>query len=205
MSLDLESAAGSATASSLELASLRSDEGLGLGTGRTGVTEVLVGLAGSAAALEQDGVGTGGGGEGELIEGHALTSGLDDAGAGSLSEAQSAHLEGGDLSETDIVGDGADDDGDLSLLTLHVSGEGSESHGRTVGSAHVQTAENNLGELSTSAASDEAVELRNYELGEKTTYLHQQGNVEVVALRSLTLLVSAVAASSNQINTLEAS
>ena len=34
-------------------------------------------------------------------------------------------------------------------------------------------------------------------------YLHQKGNVEVITLRSLTLLVSAVAASSNQINTLQ--
>ena len=120
---------------------------------------MLVGLAGSAAALEQDGVGTGGGSESQLIKSHALTSGLDDASASSLSEAESAHLHSGDLDQTDIVSDGTDDHGDLSLLALHVSGQSGKTHGRTVGSAHVQAAENNLREFGTSAASDEAVEL----------------------------------------------
>ena len=53
------------------------------------------------------------------------------------------------------------------------------------------------------ASSDEAVELHDEEMGNRTAYLHQKGDVEVVALRSLALLVSAVAASSNQINTLQ--
>ena len=164
---------------------------------------MLVGLAGSAATLEQDGVGTGGGGESELIKSHALTSGLDDASASSLSEVESAHLHSGDLDQTDIVSDGSDHHSDLSLLALHVSGKSSQSHGRTVGSAHVQAAKHDLGELGTSAASDEAVELHDEEMGNRTAYLHQKGDVEVVALRSLALLVSAVAASSNQINTLQ--
>ena len=73
---------------------------------------------------------------------------------------------------------------------------------RTVGSAHVEASQHHLGELRVRATSDEAVELRISENDNATSYLDQKSEIDVVALGSLSCLVSALAASSNQVNTL---
>ena len=122
--------------------------------------------------------------------------------ARTLREAQSAHLHRRNLHQTDVVGDRAHNHGDLALSALHVSSQRAQTHRRTVDSAHVEASQHHFGELGVRATSDEAVELRISENASATSYLDQKSEIDVVALGSLSGLVSALAASSNQINTL---
>lgn len=78
--------------------------------------EVLDGLTGVLGATEQEGVASGGGTESELVEGEALTTSSENAGTGGGSESQSSDGDLGDLEETVVVGDGADDDDGLVSL-----------------------------------------------------------------------------------------
>jgi len=82
-----------------------------LGTGAG--TEVLVGSAGGHATTEKHGVGASGVTQGKLVESDAFAAGSLDAGTHAAGEPQGANLEGRNLLETDIVGDGAHDDADL--------------------------------------------------------------------------------------------
>lgn len=85
--LDLETLGSSATTSLLELAALGHDLGL-LVLVRTHA-EVLDSLTGVLGTTEEDGVGTGGGAEGKLVESQALTASLGDSGTSSAGEAES--------------------------------------------------------------------------------------------------------------------
>ena len=60
--------------------------------GDAGCAELPVGHARGAAALEQERVGAGGRGEGELVEGQDLAAVLEDALASLLGEAEGADL-----------------------------------------------------------------------------------------------------------------
>lgn len=60
-------------------------------------TEVLDGLAGVLGATEEEGVGTGGGAEGDLIDGQSLTTGSDDASTGGRGEAEGSDGKLGDF------------------------------------------------------------------------------------------------------------
>ena len=201
--LNLEASARSATTSSLELATLRAHVRLRLAAGSTGSAEVLHSVTARAATMQQHGVRASRGAESQLVERQALASGLHDARAGSLREAQSAHLHRGNLDQAHVVRNGAHHHGDLAVSALHVSRQRAQAHGRTVDSAHVETTKHHLGELRARATSNEAVQLRISELGDKKEYLHQKSQIDVIALGSLSGLVSALAASSNQINTLQ--
>ena len=128
---------------------------------------MLDGSAGSATALEQDGVSTGRAAESELIEGDAFTTSLENTSTGSFSEVESTNLEGGDFDHADIVSNSTNNNSDLVFLTLHVSSESIQTHRRAVDSAHVETSKNNSGELSTSTSSNEAVKLRNQHFSRK--------------------------------------
>ena len=123
--------------------------------------------AGSAATLEQDGVSTGRAAESELIERDAFTTSLENTSTGSLSEVESTNLEGGDFHHADIVSNRTDNNSNLAFLTLHVSSESIQTHGRAVDSAHVKTSKNDSGELGSSTSSDEAVKLRNEHFAHK--------------------------------------
>jgi hypothetical protein len=81
-------------------------------------TEVLDRLARVLGTTEKDDVGTGRRAEGELVEGEALTTSLLDASTGCGGEAESADADLGDLEETVVIGDGADDGADLALVGL---------------------------------------------------------------------------------------
>ena len=75
--LVLEATAGAATAGLFELAALGAHVRLGGAVGHTrGLAEVLDGLAGVLGPAEQDAAGSGGGHQGQLIEGQALTASL---------------------------------------------------------------------------------------------------------------------------------
>lgn len=130
-----------------------------MGAGDTGSTPVLNGLASQFGTAEENGAGTGGASEGELIEGDDLAAGLQDAGTDSAGEAQGAHGELGDGEETGVIGDGTDDDGNLVLLALHVTGQAGDGESRAVDLAHEQSLQHNSVELGVGAASQEAVQL----------------------------------------------
>ena len=108
--------------------------------------EVLVGLARGALATEEDGVGTGGGAGGKLVEGEAFTAGLEDALARGLGEAEGGDRELGDFDQTDIVGDGADDDDDLAVAASVVGllCDAREGEGRAVDLGEEEAVEDGL-------------------------------------------------------------
>lgn len=85
-------------------------------------TEVLGGLPGVPLATEQDGVGTSGRTERELVEGDSLTTGLEDALLRGLGEAEGSDGQLGDLDETDVIGDGANNNDGLGLTVGGGSG-----------------------------------------------------------------------------------
>ncbi|DBA01207.1 TPA: LOW QUALITY PROTEIN: hypothetical protein N0F65_002342 [Lagenidium giganteum] len=123
-SLDLEATALSATTSTFELAALRAhvwlDTAVGVDRlqGRL-VAEVLVHFTGRAAATEEDRVGATWGTQSELIEGQAFTASVGDASTGSLGEAESGDRELWHIDEAEIIGDWANDNGDLAIVGLH--------------------------------------------------------------------------------------
>lgn len=195
--LNLEASALSTTTSTLELTALRTDIRSGLAAGSSGNTEVLHSSTGSTATLKKDGVSTSGAAESELIEGDALTTSLENTSTSSFSEMKSAHLHGRNFNHADIVSNSTNNHSDLVLLTLHVSGKSIQAHGRTVDSAHVETSQNDSGELSSSTASDEAVKLTNEQNEIENTYLDQKSKINIITLRSFTGLVPTVTTSSN--------
>ncbi len=81
----------------------------------------------------------------------------------------------GDLVESQVVGDGADNDGGLvgAALALHLADETSERDNGAVDLGHEQTSEDDLVELGVAAASQETVEL------------DEQQQVDIVAARCL--------------------
>lgn len=83
---------------------------------------MLDGLAVVPLASEEDGVGAGGGAEGELVEGEALAAGGDDALAGRGGEFEGGDRELGDGRETLVVEDGADGDDGLGAVGVGVAG-----------------------------------------------------------------------------------
>lgn len=127
-------------------------------------TKVAVGLAGRAAATEQDRVLAGRSLEGELVKGDGLTAGLKDPLVGGRREAKSADLEGRDLVEADVVRDGADHDGRLALLGLHLLRNLGQRERRAVHAAHKETLEDDLVKVRRRPAREEPVELRETEV-----------------------------------------
>jgi hypothetical protein len=115
--------------------------------------EVPDGLTGVLGATEDQGVATGGGTESKLIQGDGLTTGSSNAGAGGGGESQGSDGHLGELEESVVIGDGADDD-DGSLLTLLVDvGDNSgQGDGRAVDLGRKETSENNLVEGGVSSA-----------------------------------------------------
>ena len=155
--LSLEAAGGTTTTSLLELATLALDIGLGVLAGTH--TEMLDGLTGVLLTAEQDSVGTGGGTEGELIKSDDLTASLQDAGLGGLGDAQAGKGELGDLEETVVIGDGANDNSGLAILTGHVTGNTGDRHRGAVDAGHKETLQDDLVEGRVRAAGEESVEL----------------------------------------------
>lgn len=108
--------------------------------------EMLEGLTSVLGATKQEGVASGRSTQSELIQRQALTTGSNDAGTGGGSEAQGSDRDLGDLEETVIVGDGADDnDGLVGLVaTGDLRLDAREGNGRSVDARHEQAAQDNL-------------------------------------------------------------
>lgn len=134
--------------------------------------EVLHGLTGVLGSTEDQSVGTSGGTEGQLVEGDGLTTGSNDASTGGSGEAEGSDGELGEGEHAVVVGDGADnDDGALLVLGGVANNAGKRNRG-TVNLGHKQAAEDDLVEVGVGATSQEAVKL------------HQELEVDIVALGS---------------------
>lgn len=115
--------------------------------------EVLDGLTGVLGAAEEKGVGASGGAESELVQSQGLATSLENPGTGSGGEAQSGDGELGDLKQAVVVGDGANNDDGLALVSLARvlvrSGrdDAGDGHRRTVDARHEKAAEHDLVEV----------------------------------------------------------
>lgn len=98
--------------------------------------EVADGLTGVLGTTEDQSVASGGGTESKLVEGDGLTTGSDNASAGSGGEAQSSNGVLGELEKTLVVGDGADNDNGPLLLGGSVGYEAGQRHRGTVDLGH---------------------------------------------------------------------
>lgn len=146
-------------------------------------TEVTDSLAGVAGATEDNGVATGGGSAGELVEGDDLTASLQDAGLSTLGEAEGSNgdLLGG-LHETVVVSDGTNDDDGLASSTRagDSTRDAGDRHRGTVSLGEEELSQDDLVELGIRTASKEAVKL------------HKQAQVWVLRSRLLALATASV-------------
>lgn len=108
--------------------------------------EVLEGLTGVLGATEDQSVATCGSTESKLIQSNGFTAGSNDAGTGGGGESQGSDGCLGELEESVVIGDGADDDDNslLSLLLLGVGHNAGQGDGRSVDLGHEQTSKNDL-------------------------------------------------------------
>lgn len=107
--------------------------------------EVLDGLTVVLGATQEQGVGTGGFLQGELVEGQGAAASGQDARAGGGGEAQSGDLDLGDLEQAVVIGDGADNnDGLLVVAILQVGLDTGQRDGRAVDARGKQAAQDNL-------------------------------------------------------------
>lgn len=179
--LYLETSRLSSTSGLLELSALGSNSGSsGRSWGTRSLTEVSLSGTGLGGSSEENGVGALRGSQSELVESDALTTSLDDASSGGLSELKSADGHLGDLEKASIIGNGGDDDGSLSGVGLHVGDQLRKRQRGSVSSRSDQSLHNGLVELGASSAS------------EKLVKLNQESNVRVIRLG----LLSAGSASS---------
>ena len=146
-------------------------------------TEVAEGLASSAAATEEDGVGAGGLAHSELVEGEALTTGLQDACASRVGETKSADGHLGDVEHASVVNNGGDDNCGLLGVPANVTVDAREGHDRAVVTALHET----LADLN--------VEGRASTTSKELVQTHKKSHVGICALSVLAhmlLLVSHV-------------
>merc|ERR1712079_913418 len=155
-------ASGSSPASgSLELAALGADERLGAGIWHSGHSEVLDGLALLTGSLHEHRVLPGWCPDGQLVEGHDLSSSLQDSLASLLSHPEGAHSHLRDFEDPDVVGDGSNTDTHLVSVTslLHVAGQSSDRERRPVDLGHEESPQDDLVELGIGPPGQKPVEL----------------------------------------------
>lgn len=108
--------------------------------------EVLEGLTSVLGAAEQEGVASGRRTQSQLIQRQALAASSDNTSTGGGSESQGSDRDLGDLEETVVVGDGADNnDGLVGLVATGDLGlDARERNRRAVNARHKQAAQDNL-------------------------------------------------------------
>lgn len=164
-SLDLETSRLPSSSTLLELPSLGSDERLlVLVWAHTKVSYRFSSILGSS---EENSVATLGRSKSELVQGQTLSTSSDDALSSSLGESQGGNGELGEFLNSDVIGDGSNDDDGLgwrrtSWDTTAVLGEVDQSRDRDGGLvdlAHEQSSEDDLVESRVGSSSQESVEL----------------------------------------------
>lgn len=156
--LELVTSGGSSTSGAFELAASLSSSNIRSGVLAVETTEVLGGFTSMTLSLDQNGLGTSGSLEGQLVESNNVTASLNNARAGSISNVEGAHVHGARESEqTFVISDGTNNDGDVVGLSVLLDlGEG---HSRSVHARHHQAAQYNSVEARISSTSQELVEL----------------------------------------------
>ena len=112
----------------------------------------------SSGTSQEEGVFTSWGSESELIESQALTTSSDDSLSCLFSESQSADSELGDGQESDVVGNGGDDDDGLIFSTLEVLNDSGNADGISDDSRLVKSSEDGLVECRVGSSGQELVE-----------------------------------------------
>lgn len=110
-------------------------------------------------STEENGVGSSWGTKGELVESNALSSSGDNTLSGGLGERKSTYRQLWNLKHAHIIGNLSDDNGNLSVLVLHVLRKTVKSDRRFVDLGHMKTLYYGCAELRISTASKELVEL----------------------------------------------
>lgn len=133
---------------------------------------MTAGLAGVARSLHEHGALALGGLHGQLIKGEDFTASLQDASAGSLRYLEGAHAQLGHLVDAQVVGHGADNNGNESFAAgfLHEADHASERRHRPVNAAHEEASQHDLVELGVGPARQETVDL------------NQEAEVDILAL-----------------------
>lgn len=116
--------------------------------------EVSLGLSGVSRASQHQGVVTGGSSDSELIKGDGLSASLDDSSSGSAGESEGSDGGLGELDESSIIGDGADNNDNLVgvVLDLEVLNDLAGGHGGSVHLGQEQALEHSLVELGVSSS-----------------------------------------------------
>ena len=92
-----------------------------------------------------------------MIKGQAFTTSLDDSSSGGFGEAKSSDLEAREFQKTSIVSDGADNDGGLVFLALHVARQAGDRDWGVVDLGHAKSLDDGVSELGFSTSADETL------------------------------------------------
>lgn len=146
--LDLETSRSSSTSGSLELSTVRQDS-WGLVLVRT-ETEVSDSLSGVSWTSDEDGVLALWSSDSQLVQGDSLTTSLDDSSLGRGSESQSGNGGLWNIQQSDVVGDGTNNNDSLVSGTLLLQGvvDSGKRHWRSVDLRQEQRSQHNLVEWS---------------------------------------------------------
>lgn len=155
------------TTGAFELASLRADIRSWMWMWNSGsAAEMLASFASIAFSLDEDRVVAGWWHQSQLIECDHLTASLCDSLTSTFSDTESTDAELGNLQQTQVIGDGANDDCNVVLLGLTLlqqSDDALERDNRLVNFAHKQTLQDDLVELLVRATVQEAIQLKQKE------------------------------------------
>lgn len=139
-------------------------------------SEVLHGLPRVLGSTEEKCVRSSRRPKSELVQSQSLATGLLNPGSGSGGEAESSDRQLGHCQETVVIGNRANDDNGLSLVRLgDIRGDTRERDRGAVDSRHKQTTQHDFVEVRIRAACEETVEL------------HENLQVDVLALRRLAM------------------
>lgn len=113
-------------------------------------TEVSDSLSGVSWASEDDGVLTLWSSDSQLVQGDSLTTSLDDSSLGRGGESQSGDGDLRDIQQSDVVGDGTNNNDSLVSSTLLLQGhvDSGKRHRRSVDLGQEQRSQDNLVEWS---------------------------------------------------------
>ena len=154
-SLNLETTRSTLTTSTFKLAALGTNIGL-LVLVRT-ETKVLDGFTSVLGTTDENGVGTSGGTESQLIQGQTFTTCLQDTSLGSLGEVKGSNRKLGEFKKTGIVSDGTNDNN--SLVILSITDNAGNSDRRTVDARHKETLQDDLVEFGICTAGKKTIKL----------------------------------------------
>ena len=137
---------------------------LGGALGHTGgLAEVPDGLTGVAPSTNENGSRPSGAGQCKLVKSQAFSTRGSDASTSGLGEAEGTDGELGDIKKTLIVGNGPDEDSNLSVLSLHEARQLGEGNRGAVGLAHTQPLQDGGVEVAGGSTRHKAVELHQEE------------------------------------------